>query len=161
MEGWRDSSQRKRERKPRPGPDNGEPEGLTRGVGDISQIRTDHKPLDAIQFCGAAIRRLITCHPSIRPPPAAVSRAINPLMTSSALRQSARSTSFLSASLRSRLSVCTILSVVCCREEVREGIKPGSDCKEWLPSNGDLIDGPFSGRVNLFDRLKCSARMCR
>lgn len=62
-------------------------------MGDISQIRTDHKPLDAIQFCGAAIRRLIMCHPSIRPPPAAVSLAINPLMTSSALRQSPLSTS--------------------------------------------------------------------
>lgn len=75
-------------RQPGPGPDNGELSGLRRGVGDISQIRTDHKPLDAIQFCGAAIRRLIMCHPSIRPPPAAVSPAINPLMTSCALRQS-------------------------------------------------------------------------
>lgn len=90
MEGWWGGgiAVRGKERKPRPGPDNGELSGLRRGVGDISQIRTDHKPLDAIQFCGAAIRRLIMCHPSIRPPPAAVSLAINPLMTSSALRQS-------------------------------------------------------------------------
>lgn len=76
-----------KESKRRPGPDNGELSGLRTGVGDISQIRTDHKPLDAIQFCGAAIRRLIMCHPSIRPPPATVSQAINPLMTSSALGQ--------------------------------------------------------------------------
>lgn len=47
-----------------PGPDR-----LWRRVGDISQIRMDHKPLDAIQFCGAAIRRLIMCHPLIHPPP--------------------------------------------------------------------------------------------
>lgn len=87
---------RGKERKPRPGPDNGELSGLRRGVGDISQIRTDHKPLDAIQFCGAAIRRLIMCHPSIRPPPAAVSLAINPLMTNSALLQSPLSTFSLS-----------------------------------------------------------------
>lgn len=59
---------RGKERKPRPGPDSGALSGLGRVVGDISQIRMDHKPLDAIQFCGAAIRRLITCHPSIRPP---------------------------------------------------------------------------------------------
>lgn len=57
-----------KERKPRPGPDSGALSGLGRAVGDISQIRMDHKSLDAIQFCGAAIRRLITCHPSIRPP---------------------------------------------------------------------------------------------
>lgn len=57
-----------KERKPRPGPESGALSGLGRAVGDISQIRMDHKPLDAIQFCGATIRRLITCHPSIRPP---------------------------------------------------------------------------------------------
>lgn len=51
---WRDRSQRRGEGSPRPGPDNVEPEGLRRGVGDISQIRADHKPLDAIQFCGAS-----------------------------------------------------------------------------------------------------------
>lgn len=108
MEGWRGGgiAVRGKERKPRPGPDNRELSGLRRGVGDISQIRTDHKPLDAIQFCGAAIRRLIMCHPSIRPPPAAVSLAINPLMTSSALRQSPLSSSWLLPSF------CLLLSAL-------------------------------------------------
>lgn len=109
-----------KERKPRPGPDNGKLSGLRRGVGDISQIRTDHKPLDAIQFCGTAIRRLIMCHPSIRPPPAAASLAINPLMTSSALRQSPHSTPTPTLLLT---SVCTTLSVVCCRGNMKKGIK--------------------------------------
>ena len=122
--GWRGGgiAVRGSERKPRPGPDNGELSGLRRGVGDISQIRTDHKPLDAIQFCGAAIRRLIMCHPSIRPPPAAVSPAINPLMTSSALRQSPLSASSISPCL------CSLLSALssqwfCCREKVKKGIR--------------------------------------
>lgn len=113
-------------RKPRPGPDNRELSGLRRGVGDISQIRTDHKPLDAIQFCGAAIRRLIMCHPSIRPPPAAVSLAINPLMTSSALRQPHHhpSPSSLSLSLYFLLlgfpSACFFLHYPRCKEKVGE-----------------------------------------
>lgn len=111
--GWRGGGKRQKESKPRPGPDNGELSGLRRGVGDISQIRTDHKPLDAIQFCGAAIRRLIMCHPSIRPPPAAVSPAINPLMTSCALRQSPFSL----------LPPSSHFSVVCCRGKVEKGIK--------------------------------------
>lgn len=110
-----------KECKPRPGPDNAKLSGLREEVGDISQIRTDHKPteckLDAIQFCGAMIRRLIMCHPSIHPPPAAVSRAINPLMTSFALRQSPHS-DFLS--LLSSSSV--IPSAVCHRRNVRGGI---------------------------------------
>lgn len=104
-----------KERKPRPGPDNGELSGLSRGVGDISQIQTDHKALDAIQFCGAAIRRLIMCHPSIRPPPAAVSLAINPLMTNSALLQSPLSTFCLFA-LPLFTSVCSLLSGLQLRE---------------------------------------------
>lgn len=104
-------------RQPGPGPDNGELSGLRRGVGDISQIRMDHKSLDAIQFCGAAIRRLIMCQPSIRPPPAAVSPAINPLMTSCALRQSPSSL----------LPPSSHFSGVCCREREseRERVKRG------------------------------------
>lgn len=89
---------------PRPDPDNGELSGLRRGVGDISQIRTDHKPQDALQFCRAVIRRLILCRPSVGPPPAAVSPAINPLMTSSARQPSAVSSYFLSPSLDSLVS---------------------------------------------------------
>lgn len=86
---WRQpGSQSEGEGAPGRPPDNGELSRLRRGVGDISQIRTDHKPLDAIQFCGPAIRGLIMCHPSIRPPPVAVSPAINPPVTSCALRQS-------------------------------------------------------------------------
>lgn len=122
---------RRKERKPRPGPDNGELSGLRRGVGDISQIRTDHKPLDAIQFCGTAIRRLIMCHPSIRPPPAAVSLAINPLMTSSALRQSPLSTSSLSPSLCSLLSALS--SQWFAAEKVKKGIK---QAWKWLQGLG-------------------------
>lgn len=56
------------------------------------------------------------CHPSIRPPPAAVSPAINPLMTSCALRQSP-----LLPSSYSVLSA--LLSVVCGRVKVKKGIK--------------------------------------
>lgn len=96
MEGGEEQSSEEGKRKPRPGPDNGKLSGLRRGVGDISQIRTDHKLLDAIQFCGVAIRRLIMCHPSIRPPPVAVSIAINPLVTSSTLQQTPHSSSFYS-----------------------------------------------------------------
>lgn len=121
MKGWRDGGivVRGEEKKPRPDPDKAELSGLRRGVGDISQIRTDHKPLDAIQFCGVEIRRLIMCHPSIRPPPAAVSLAINPLMTSSTLRQSLLSASSLLPSLCSLLSALS--SVVGCREKVKRG----------------------------------------
>lgn len=100
---------RGKERKLRPGPDNGELSGLRRGVGDISQIRTDHKPLNAIQFCGATIRRLIMCHPSIRPPPAALSLAINPLMTNSTRLQSPLSTSSLSPCLCLHYPLCGLL----------------------------------------------------
>lgn len=50
-----------KERKPWLDSDSGELSGLGRGVRDISQIRMDHKPLDAIQFCGTMIRRLIMC----------------------------------------------------------------------------------------------------
>lgn len=144
MEGWRDSSQRKgKERKPRPGPDNGELSGLRRGVGDISQIRTDHKPLDAIQFCGATIRRLIMCHPSIRPPPAALSLAINPLMTNSTLLQSPLSTFSLSACLYSLLSALSSLWFAAEAKWKRGLSKSGSDCKDLVPSNRDLIDRSF------------------
>lgn len=141
VEGWRDSSHRKGS--PRPGPDNGELSGPRRGVGDISQIRMDHKPLDAIQFCGAEIRRLIMCHPSIRPPPAAVSLAINPLMTSSALRQSPLSTSSLSPSLCSLLSPLSSLWFAAERKRRRGLSKSVRDCKDWAPSNRDLIDRSF------------------
>lgn len=118
-----------KERKPGPGPDNVELSGLRRGVGDISQIRTDHKALDAIQFCGATIRRLIMCHPSICPPPAAVSLAINPLMTNSAPLQSPHTT----FCLYSLLSV--LYSLVCSRGEGKKGIKRvwKCDCKVFGP----------------------------
>lgn len=71
----------------RPGPDNGELSRRGTGAGHIGQIRTDREQQAAAQFCRSEIRRLIVCHPSIPPPPIAVSPAINPLMTSRAARQ--------------------------------------------------------------------------
>lgn len=122
-----------RERKPRPGTDNAELSGLRRRVGGISQIRTDHKTLDAIQFCRAVIRTLITCHPSIRLPPAAVSPAINPLVTNRAPCQSPFSLAFPLLTC-----VCTGPSAVCSREEVKKGLsKSESNWKDCPASERD------------------------
>lgn len=81
------------------------------------------------------------CHPSIHPPPAAVSRAINPLMTSFALRQSPHS-DFLS--LLSSFSI--ILSAVCHRKIMQ-------DCESKVIH---LIDRSFSKQVRTFDGLEWS-----
>lgn len=137
-----------KERKPRPGPDNEELSGLGRGVGDISQIRTDHKPLDAIQFCGATIRRLIMCHPSIRPPPCCCLPSHK--STRDKLMFSPPNTPSLGY-LPPLASVFATLSVVACREEIKKGTgrRTGSECKDGTTSDRDLIDDVFRELVSL------------
>lgn len=117
-------------------------------MGDISQIRTDHKPLDAIQFCGATIRRLIMCHPSIRPPPCRCLPSHK--STRDKLMFSSPNTPSLGY-LPPLASAFATLSVVACREEVKKLrlSKAGSECKDGTASDGDLIDDVFRELASL------------
>ncbi|TNN78329.1 hypothetical protein EYF80_011569 [Liparis tanakae] len=123
-EGKRDGSQRREreEKKPRPGPDNEEPQGLRRGVGDISQIRTDHKPLDAIQFCEGCDKESDYVSPINSP--ASRRRLPSHKSTHDKLCSSTITLlHFLPLGFPLLPSVCTILSVVRRGENVRKGIK--------------------------------------